>query len=45
MRTMEYKTIEITKGFNVESFKDVMKGYMKEAGISGLGISFVMTDT
>lgn len=45
MRTMEYKTIEITKGFNVESFKDVMKGYMKEAGIAGTGISFVMTDT
>lgn len=45
MRGMEYKTIEITKNFNTEAFKDVVKGYMKESGIAGTGISFVMTDT
>ena len=45
MRGMEYKSIEITKGFNTAAFQEVMKGYMKEAGIGGQGISFVMTDT
>jgi len=45
MRGMEYRTIELTKGFNLESFKDLMKGYMKEAGIEQQGTSFVMTDT
>ena len=33
MRQMEYRSIEITKGFNTESFKEVMKGFMKESGI------------
>lgn len=37
--------IEITKGFNTEAFKEVMKGFMKMAGIEGTGIAFVMTDT
>ena len=45
MRGMEYKTIEITKNFNTDAFKEVVKGYMKESGIAGTGISFVMTDT
>lgn len=45
MRSMEYKMIEITKGFNTDAFKEVMKGFMKLAGIDGLGIAFVMTDT
>lgn len=45
MRLMVYKTIEITKNFNTEAFKDVVKGYMMESGISGQGISFVLTDT
>jgi dynein heavy chain len=45
MRGMEYRSIEITKGFNTAAFQDVMKGYMKESGIGGQGISFVMTDT
>ena len=45
MRGMEYKSIEITKGFNTAAFQEVMKGYMKESGIGGQGISFVMTDT
>lgn len=45
MRQMEYKSIEITKGFNTEAFKEVMKGFMKESGIEGKGTSFVMTDT
>jgi len=45
MRQMEYRTIEITKNFNTDAFKDVMKGFMKESGINGQGISFVMTDT
>jgi hypothetical protein len=35
MRAMEYRTIEITKNFNTDAFRDVMKGYMKEAGING----------
>lgn len=42
---MEYKSVEITKGFNTAAFKEVVKGYMKESGINGTGISFVMTDT
>lgn len=45
MRQMQYQTIEITRNFGTEQFKEVMKGYMKSAGIEGLGISFVMTDT
>ena len=45
MRSMEYKSIEITKGFGAAAFREIMKGYMKEAGIAGTGISFVMTDT
>jgi dynein heavy chain len=35
MRQMEYRTIEITKNFNTDAFREVMKGYMKEAGING----------
>ena len=45
MRRMEYRTIEITKDFRTETFREVMKGYMKEAGIGGTGLSFVMTDS
>jgi len=45
MRAMEYRTIEITKNFNTDAFREVMKGYMKEAGINGQGTSFVLTDT
>jgi len=45
MREMNYKSIEITKNFDTNQFKEVMKGYMKESGIDGNGISFVMTDT
>ena len=45
MRRMEYRSIEITKGFNTEKFRHVMKIYMKEVGIDRTGISFVMTDT
>lgn len=35
MRGMEYKSIEITKGFDVKAFQEVMKGYMKESGVGG----------
>jgi dynein heavy chain len=42
---MEYRSIEITKNFDTNAFKDVVKGYMMESGIGGTGISFVMTDT
>jgi len=45
MRRMEYKSIEITKNFGVKEFQEIVKGYMKEAGIETKGISFVMTDT
>jgi len=45
MRNMNFKQIEITKGYNIENFKDFMKELMKSAGIEGNGISFVMTDT
>jgi len=45
MRSMEYRSIELTKGFNIDNFKDLMKGYMKEAGVELKGTSFVMTDT
>lgn len=42
---MQYAQVELTKGFNTDSFKECMKGLMKEAGIGGTGIAFVMTDT
>ena len=45
MRQMQYRQIEITPGFNVQSFDEFMKISMKEAGIKGVDISFVMTDT
>jgi len=45
MRQMEYKSIEITKNFGPEQFKDKMKELMKEAGIKGVITTFVMTDT
>jgi len=45
MRGMEFTQVELTKGFNTESFKEYVKGLMKKSGISGTGISFVMTDT
>jgi dynein heavy chain len=45
MRNIEYRSIELTKGFNIESFKDFMKELMKKSGIELMGISFVMTDT
>jgi len=45
MRQMEYKSIEITKNFNVLAFKELVKGYMMEAGIEMKGLSFVLTDT
>lgn len=45
MRGMDYRMIELTKGFNIEHFKEFMKELMKKAGIELQGISFVMTDT
>lgn len=45
MRGMELKQIELFKGYRVNDFLDFMKGLMKQSGISGTGISFVMTDT
>ena len=45
MRQMEFTQIELTKGFNLDSFKEYIKGLMKLSGIEGQGISFVMTDT
>ena len=35
MRQMEYKQIEITKGYNKKHFKEYMKVLMKHAGIKG----------
>lgn len=45
MRSIEYRSIELTKGFNIDSFKEFMKELMKKSGIELMGISFVMTDT
>lgn len=45
MRSIEYRSIELTKGFNIDSFKEFMKELMKKAGIELQGIAFVMTDT
>jgi len=45
MRSMDFSQVELTKGFNTESFKEYIKGLMKRSGIEGSGISFVMTDT
>ena len=35
MRQMEYKQIEITKGYSKKRFKEYMKVLMKHAGIKG----------
>mmetsp|Transcript_20676 Transcript_20676/g.31602 ORF Transcript_20676/g.31602 Transcript_20676/m.31602 type:complete len:1097 (+) Transcript_20676:1528-4818(+) len=45
MRGMDFSQVELTKGFNVDSFKEYIKGLMKMSGIEQKGISFVMTDT
>jgi len=45
MRSMELRQVEITKGYNIDSFLEFMKEMMKSSGIEGKGISFVMTDT
>jgi dynein heavy chain len=45
MRNMVFTQIELTKGFNVNSFLEYMKGLLKSAGIEGQGTAFVMTDT
>ena len=45
MRSMEFKQIEITKGYGIDNFLDFIKEMMKASGIEGIGISFVMTDT
>jgi hypothetical protein len=42
---MEFTQIELTKGYGLPQFQEYMKGLMKNAGIDGNGISFVMTDT
>jgi len=42
---MDYKSIEITKGFNTQAFKEKVKEYMMASGIEGKMISFVLTDT
>ena len=40
MRGIEFKQIELTKGYNLTSFQDNMKIFMKASGIEGKGISF-----
>ena len=45
MRSMEFRQVEITKGYNIDSFLEFMKEMMKSSGIEGNGISFTMTDT
>lgn len=45
MRKMEFRQIEIFKGYRVTDFLDFMKNQMKEAGFGGNQIAFVMTDT
>jgi len=35
MRNMEFRQIEITKGYNIDNFKDFMKELMKASGIEG----------
>ena len=45
MRQMEFRQIEIFKGYKTADFLDFMKTQMKEAGINQTKISFVLTDT
>tara|TARA_B110000285_G_C15112235_1_gene611833 strand:+ start:1131 stop:2204 length:1074 start_codon:yes stop_codon:yes gene_type:complete len=45
MREMAYNNIELTKGYGIVQFQEHMKGIMKESGIEGKAIAFVMTDT
>jgi len=37
MRGMQYQSIEITKNFDTNAFKELVKGYMKQAGGCGEG--------
>lgn len=45
MRQMEFRQIEIFKGYKTSDFLDFMKQLMKDAGITMTKISFVLTDT
>ncbi len=37
--------IEITKNFNIESFREFMKGVLRECGMKGNQVTFLFTDT
>lgn len=45
MRSMEFRQLEITKGYGIDNFLEFMKELMKSSGVEGNGIAFVMTDT
>ena len=45
MLEMVFKSIEITKNFGPDQFKEFMKNLMFTSGIDGKQICFLMTDT
>jgi len=42
---MDFKQIEITKDFGVDSFREFIKELMIKAGVEGKKISFALTDS
>lgn len=42
---MEFKQIEIVKGYGVAHFRDFVKGMMFTTGINGTSLAFTMTDS
>lgn len=45
MRQMEFRQIEIIKGYKIDNFLEFMKDQMKQAGVLMTKIAFVLTDT
>lgn len=42
---MDFKQIEIVKGYGVTNFRDFVKEMMFKTGITGSSIAFTMTDS
>lgn len=42
---MEFKQIEIVKGYGVSNFREFVKEMMFKTGITGSSIAFTMTDS
>jgi dynein heavy chain, axonemal len=45
MLNCENKSIEIVKGYNIDSFRDFIKGMKLKTGIEGVECTFLFMDT